>query len=73
MARTRPAVPCTARRSRDGQPCRCYAIVGGTVCRMHGGAAPQVRLQAEARRVLAVLTRRTPALREWVEAAASRR
>ena len=33
---------CTAHSSRTGQPCRANAIVGGTVCVTHGGAAPQV-------------------------------
>lgn len=40
---------CTARR-HDGEPCRRYAARGATVCRVHGGAAPQV--QAAARRRL---------------------
>jgi hypothetical protein len=40
---------CTARR-HNGQPCRRYAARGATVCRTHGGAAPQV--QAAARRRL---------------------
>lgn len=59
MARVRQARRCTARRS-DGEPCRGWAIVGGTVCRAHGGAAPQVRaaarrrlLEADARRAVA--------------------
>lgn len=46
--RPRPAVPCKARR-KDGQPCGAYAIHGGTVCRMHGGAAPQVKRAAAER------------------------
>jgi hypothetical protein len=46
--RLRPAVRCTAHR-RDGQPCRAWAIHGGTVCWAHGGAAPQVRRAALAR------------------------
>lgn len=50
MARVRPAVRCSAHRS-NGQPCRAYAIIGGRVCRAHGGAAPQVRAAAE-RRIL---------------------
>ena len=29
--------------------CNAYAIRGGTVCRMHGGAAPQVRAAAARR------------------------
>src|SRR3954471_24887260 len=54
MARVRQARRCTARRT-DGRPCRCYAIVGGKVCRVHGGAARQVRAAAE-RRVLQART-----------------
>lgn len=40
---------CTAKARTTGDRCGNYAIVGGTVCRMHGGAAPQVRLAARAR------------------------
>lgn len=36
---------CEAHR-KDGQPCRAAAIPGGTVCGVHGGAAPQVRIKA---------------------------
>src|SRR5687767_10123973 len=54
MARMRQARRCTARRS-NGLPCRCYAIVGGKVCRVHGGGAPQVRAAAD-RRVLQART-----------------
>lgn len=50
MARVRPARRCSARRT-NGEPCRCCAIVGGTVCRVHGGAATQVR-RAAVRRVI---------------------
>lgn len=39
---------CRARR-KDGQPCGCWAIRGGYVCRVHGGAAPQVRAKADQR------------------------
>lgn len=38
-------VRCTAHRS-DGWPCRARSIRGGYVCRVQGGAAPQVRAQA---------------------------
>jgi hypothetical protein len=41
---------CTARR-HDGQPCGRFAIVGGTVCTTHGGAAPQVRRKALLRKM----------------------
>ncbi len=37
-----PSVLCGATR-KDGQRCRAWAISGGWVCRMHGGAAPAVR------------------------------
>ena len=42
---------CTARR-HDGEPCGRFAIVGGTVCTTHGGAAPQVRRKALLRRMV---------------------
>lgn len=45
--------PCKAKSSRTGQPCRAWAIMGATVCRWHGGAAPQVRAAAAARVTLA--------------------
>jgi len=32
--------------TRGGAPCKGQAILGGTVCRMHGGAAPQVKAKA---------------------------
>jgi hypothetical protein len=41
------------RRDDDGQaitrPCENHAIVGADVCRMHGGAAPQVKARAAVR------------------------
>ena len=46
---------CTA-HTRDGTPCKNAPILGGTVCRMHGGAAPQVRARATARLVNGVPT-----------------
>ena len=42
---TVPAVRCQAHRS-NGDPCKRWAIVGGTVCPTHGGSAPQVRAAA---------------------------
>lgn len=41
-------VQCKA-TNRKGTRCGKAPIRGGTVCRMHGGAAPQVKLKAEAR------------------------
>ncbi len=44
---------CTAHR-QDGKNCKAQAIRGGSVCRVHGGSAPQVR-QAATRRLLEAL------------------
>lgn len=41
---------CAAHRKSDGEPCRGPAMRGATVCRKHGGGAPQVRA-ASARRL----------------------
>ena len=40
---------CTAKSSRTGKPCQRPAILGGNVCRSHGGAAPQVKASAAQR------------------------
>lgn len=40
---------CTAHSSRTGKPCAKYPIAGATVCRTHGGAAPQVQRKAAER------------------------
>jgi hypothetical protein len=40
---------CSAVSSRTGKPCNRYAIAGGTVCIMHGGATLQVKAAAAAR------------------------
>lgn len=40
---------CTAHRQRDGKPCGAWAMRGATVCRVHGGMAPQVRAKAAER------------------------
>jgi len=37
---------CAARSKRSGEGCKRAPIPGGTVCTMHGGAAPQVRAAA---------------------------
>lgn len=56
---------CTAKSSRTGNPCTKHAIAGGTVCRNHGGGAPQVKAKAKERLLalvdpaLAVLARFT--------------
>src|SRR5512144_1418891 len=46
--RMRVETRCSARR-KNGAVCRNYAIRGGSVCRMHGGGAPQVRRRAQER------------------------
>jgi hypothetical protein len=40
---------CTARSTRSGERCKKAAMLGATVCRSHGGAAPQARRAAEVR------------------------
>lgn len=57
-----PKAVCTARSSRTGKHCRKAPIAGGTVCRTHGGAAPQVQRKAAER--LADLIDPKRALRE---------
>ncbi len=42
---------CTAKARTTGNRCKAYAITGATVCRMHGGSAPQVK-EAARRRIL---------------------
>lgn len=44
-----PPKQCSAHSSRTGDRCRAYAIIGGSVCVTHGGAAPQVREAARKR------------------------
>lgn len=50
MARVCQARRCRARSSRTGLPCKAWAIVGGEVCRAHGGAITRVRVTAAQRR-----------------------
>lgn len=45
---TVPAIPCTG-HNQAGDPCKLKAIPGGTVCRFHGGGAPQVKARAAVR------------------------
>lgn len=40
---------CSARSKQKGTQCGRTAIPGGTVCRYHGGAAPQVQAAAQER------------------------
>ena len=49
MLRGNPT-PCSGHCKRTpGKPCPNPAIKGGTVCRMHGGSAPQVKASAKER------------------------
>lgn len=45
---SRPERRCVAKKT-NGEQCRRWAIKGSTVCKMHGGAAPQVLAKAKAR------------------------
>jgi hypothetical protein len=58
MAKIRQARRCRARSSRTGRPCKAFAIIGGDVCRAHGGSIRRVRVAAAQRRE-----------REWVQRA----
>jgi hypothetical protein len=40
---------CTARSKRTGERCQLPSMLGGNVCRSHGGAAPQTRAKAKRR------------------------
>jgi hypothetical protein len=40
---------CTAHSVHTGKPCKMYRVPGATVCKMHGGAAPQVKRKARQR------------------------
>jgi hypothetical protein len=46
---TSPRAKCTAHSSRTGEPCKQWPVKGATVCKWHGGGAPQVRAAAERR------------------------
>ena len=54
---------CKAHR-RNGLPCKGSAIRGATVCRLHGGSAPQVRDAARRRLLAAAVLRTIAATRE---------
>lgn len=43
-----PALQCSAHR-KTGDRCKAFAVKGATVCRSHGGSAPQVKESARYR------------------------
>jgi len=43
MARLVWNVPCTATRTRDGQPCAAWSMRGSLTCRCHGSATKAAR------------------------------
>lgn len=50
MTKKKPAArKCSAKSKQSGKPCKQPAIPGGTVCRFHGGSAPQVIRSAKER------------------------
>jgi hypothetical protein len=55
-----PAVRCSATSRRTGSRCGQWARVGTTVCRFHGGGAPQVVKKADMNLVLAELLAADP-------------
>jgi hypothetical protein len=40
---------CAAHSKQSGQPCKNWPLPGASVCRIHGGAAPQVKRSAQLR------------------------
>lgn len=46
---THQGLKCKGHSSRTRKPCQKAPIKGGTVCRTHGGAAPQVKAAAQER------------------------
>lgn len=60
MPRPHPlAEQCTATAKGSGERCQ-LRVIGGGVCRVHGGAAPQVQTAREARIVAAEAAREAP-------------
>ena len=62
MKHALPAIGCTAKSSRTGEPCKRWAIRGGRICPTHGGRSKHVKRAAAER--LANLIDPKRALRE---------
>lgn len=60
--------PCRATSKATGKPCGRTAVPGATVCRYHGGAAPQVKRKAALRLLELVDPAITTLAREMVQA-----
>lgn len=54
---------CTAKAKQTGKRCKRAAILGGTVCKIHGGGAPAVKNAAKQR----LLDAADPAAKRLVE------
>lgn len=55
---------CTAKSKQSGERCKRAAIIGGTVCKIHGGAIPAVRAAAERNTEMEAARRQMSALGE---------
>ena len=51
MSKRKDGVTCTAKSHASQKRCKNPPMIGGTVCRFHGGKAPQV-IAASGRRIL---------------------
>jgi hypothetical protein len=59
------AKPKCAGTNRAGGPCQLYPMTGATVCRSHGGAAPQVKAAAARRVVEGQALKAVSAMGNW--------
>ena len=55
---------CTAKSKQSGDRCKRAAIIGGTVCKIHGGGIPAVKAAAERNAEMAAARRQLLALGE---------
>lgn len=55
---------CTAKSKQSGERCKRAAIIGGTVCKIHGGAIPAVKAAAQRNAELEAARRQLAALGE---------